>query len=261
MSQSKVVFTPIKSRRAFEEVANQIKQMIFQGIFNPGDKLPPESELAAQFGVGRQSIREALRILELSGFISTQKGGGGGSVIKDAISATISRLFLDACHMEKIPLEELTQARVEIERVVLRHAVLNADEADLKALRDNLREARGKSDANKVIVAENIQFHMLMAEASKNKLFVIVVQAITGAVRHFMAQLKPDPKMDDDEAWYNDQIMRSRKTLAYHEAIVDAMEVQDVEKATDALERHLREVETRLKPLSESNAYLTSGVA
>ena len=146
--ETKAVFTPIKGSRTFEEVSDQIKKLIFDGVFKPGDKLLPEIELAQQFNVGRQSIREALRILELSGFITIQKGGGGGAVIRDTISSTISRLFLDAFQLEKITIEELTVARFEIEKTVLKYAIANADEADLKRLQENVDDACKKVDAN-----------------------------------------------------------------------------------------------------------------
>ena len=64
------IFTPLKGKRAFEEVSSQIKKLVFEGVLKPGDRLPSETELAVRFNVGRQTIREALRILELSGFIT-----------------------------------------------------------------------------------------------------------------------------------------------------------------------------------------------
>ncbi|MEJ2098254.1 MAG: GntR family transcriptional regulator [Deltaproteobacteria bacterium] len=140
-SQIETTFSPIKNRRTFEQVSNEIKKFIFNGIFKPGDKLPPEKELAQQFRVGRQSVREALRILELSGFIVIQKGGGGGAVIKDSISSTISGLFLDAFQLEKITIEELTAARVEIEKIVLKHAIQQADAFDIERLRKNIENS------------------------------------------------------------------------------------------------------------------------
>jgi len=67
MNAQKAIFTPIKSKRAFEEVSSRIKELIFEGVLKPGDKVSSEGELAKQFNVGRQTVREALRILELSG--------------------------------------------------------------------------------------------------------------------------------------------------------------------------------------------------
>ena len=94
-TSSKIIFTPIKSKRTFEEISFEIKRLIFKGILKPNDKLPSEIELARQFNVGRQTIREALRLLELSGFISIQKGSTGGPIIEDTIFNTISNSFLD----------------------------------------------------------------------------------------------------------------------------------------------------------------------
>lgn len=73
MGVVRAIFTPVKSKRTFEEVSSKIKNLIFDGTLKPGDRLPSESELAVQFGVGRQTLREALRILELSGFIFMRK--------------------------------------------------------------------------------------------------------------------------------------------------------------------------------------------
>jgi len=246
----KTVFTPIKSPRTFEEVSNQIKKLIFDGVFKPGDKLPSEIEIAQQFNVGRQSIREAMRILELSGFITIQKGGGGGAIIKDTISSTISELFLDAFQMEKITIEELTIARFEIEKIVLKYAIENADESDIESLQKNIRETREKIENNILAVDENIRFHKLLAKASKNHLFVIVVEAVTTAIRHFLSGLGPASESSDSEKWYNENMMNSKNTLAYHEDILNAVIEKKLDVAIDILENHLLEVKGRLQPLA-----------
>ncbi len=58
------LFVPFKTKRAFEEIADQIRELIYTGVFKPGHKLPPERELASQFNAGRMVVREALRTLE-----------------------------------------------------------------------------------------------------------------------------------------------------------------------------------------------------
>jgi len=249
-SDLKTVFTPIKSPRTFEEVSNQIKKLIFDGVFKAGDKLPPETELAQQFNVGRQSIREALRILELSGFITIQKGGGGGAIIKDTISRTISDLFLDAFQLEKITLEELTVARFEIEKIVLKYVLENAGESDIESLQENIRSAGEKIENNIPAVDEHIRFHKLLARASKNHLFVIVVEAVTTAIRHFMSGLGPDSESSTAKNWYNENLMNSKNTLTYHEGILKAVVEKKLDEAIDILENHLLEVKNRLQPLT-----------
>ena len=86
MDKDQELFQPIKNERTFEKVSTRIKRLIFDGVLKPGDRLPSEMELAHQFDVGRQTIREALRILELSGFITVQKGGSGGPLIPGRLS-------------------------------------------------------------------------------------------------------------------------------------------------------------------------------
>ena len=252
-SDLKTVFTPIKSPRTFEEVSNRIKKLIFDGVFKPGDKLPPEIEIAQQFNVGRQSIREALRILELSGFITIQKGGGGGAIIKDTISNTISELFLDAFQLERITIEELTIARFEIEKIVLKYTIENADKSDIESLQQNIQASREKIENNNPAVDENIRFHKLLARASKNQLFVIVVEAVTAAIRHFLSGLGPDAETSDSEKWYNESMMNSKNTLAYHEDILNAIIAKKLDQAIDILENHLLEVKGRLQPLARKH--------
>ena len=95
-------FTPIEKRRALEAVSDKIKGLVFDGTLKVGNKLPSETDLANQFKVGRQTIREALRPLELSGFIAIKKGGEGGPTISNTILHTISDLFLDAIRMRTV---------------------------------------------------------------------------------------------------------------------------------------------------------------
>lgn len=254
MTDSQTIFKPIKSPRTFEAVSAEIKKMILSGNFNPGDKLPPEAEIASQFGVGRQSVREALRILELSGFVVINKGGGGGVIVKDRISSAISNLFLDAFRFEKTSLEELTAARLEIEKIVLKYAVENAEEDDVLALRKNLALAREKIEKDTIIIDENIQFHQILAKASKNNLFVIVVGAITATVRHCMSQISSNLNGSGHEAELSEQIIQSNKTLAYHEDIIAAVEERNKEKATATLESHLLEVKNRLIRIADRSA-------
>ena len=252
MAEPKAVFTPIKYRRTFEEVSEQIKKMIFDGVYHSGDKLPSEAELASQFGVGRQSIREALRILELSGFITIHKGGGGGALIKDNIPGRISRLFLDAFQLEKTSLEELTVARVEIERVVLKYAVANADEDDIAALQQNVYKARKKIENQQATIDENITFHQLLARASKNNLFVIVVKAITNAVRHCMSHLGAADSATEAGVLASERTVKSIITLSYHEKIIAAIIEKNAPKAIALLEEHLQEVKERLKTIMDT---------
>ncbi|MBW1722171.1 MAG: FadR family transcriptional regulator [Deltaproteobacteria bacterium] len=237
----KQLFTPINNRRAFEQVSTKIKELIFRGVLKPGDKLPSETHLAAQFNVGRQTIREALRLLELSGFIVIQKGGTGGPEIVNTVLNRIRDLFLDAFRIKNISMKDLTVARLEIEKVVLLYAMLNMDESDIQSLKANIRKARRKIEAGRLATEENIQFHKLLAKASKNHVFVIVLEAIMALVGDFLSQIVPDLEV-------------SANVVRYHEEILAALVAEDQEKALELCKQHLLEVESRLNRLAALNS-------
>ena len=75
----RVEFSRIRNLRAFEEIADQIRKEISDRRLRAGDRLPPERELAEQFGVSRNTLREALRSLENAGLLRLQKGATGGA--------------------------------------------------------------------------------------------------------------------------------------------------------------------------------------
>jgi GntR family transcriptional regulator, transcriptional repressor for pyruvate dehydrogenase complex len=235
-ARTPVLFSPIHTHRAFEEVSAEIKRLIFKGELKPGDRLPSEAELANQFHVGRQTIREALRLLELSGFISVQKGGAGGPRVRETILNTISNAFLDSFQMGRISMDELTAARVEIEKIVLRNVFKNAGPSDLGGLRENVRTAREKIERGEQIFDENIHFHRLLAEASKNRVLAIVVESILAIVAHFRSLFIMDLEVP-------------REVVSLHERLLDAVERGDQETAAAILDRHLRAVGERFKNL------------
>jgi len=117
-------FKPIRQTRVSEEVTEQIKQCILLGDFNAGDKLPAERELMEQFQVSRVAIREALRALENSGFVSTRQGATGGTYVIELSFENLSSAFIDLFLAEKISIPEMFHVRVLIEPEVARLAAM-----------------------------------------------------------------------------------------------------------------------------------------
>ena len=136
--------SPYKKKRAFEDIANKIKELISNDRLKPGDRLPPETEIARQFNVGRNTIREALRVLELSGFVKIQRGGKGGPLIADTSLNRITNLFLDLVRFQDVSIEELKLARCQTERMIFHEAIKNIDEQDITNLRENIARAEKK---------------------------------------------------------------------------------------------------------------------
>lgn len=229
-----IVFEPVKNRRMFEEVSDKIKRLIFEGTLKPGQRLPPENEIARLFNVGRQSVREALRILELSGFITTRAGINGGPIIENTIMSRMAELYLDAFRFHRVPLHDFTAARKGIELSVLDLVLEAANPADLEGVRASINRAKAKLSGNQSAFEENVDFHRQLAKASKNYLFVITVESILAVLSDFRARFPAIP------------VERSRLVVKLHENILDAILNQSADEARRLLEQDLMQVNTNL---------------
>src|SRR3954462_2632771 len=162
-------------RKAYEQVADQLLAMITAGELSPGDRLPSEAELAADFGVSRTTVREALRILATRNLIHTRKGMAGGHFIVEPTVGSISE-FLVANYgllaaANTVTLEHLLQAREMIEGPAAAIAARNRDDGDLERIRSTLSDdIASVSEADALAKFRN--FHLYMLEATKNQLLV-----------------------------------------------------------------------------------------
>ena len=153
--------------------------------------------------------------------------------------------------MEKVTTEELTLARFEIERVVMDYAIARADESDIQRLRENVQRARMKIENNLVAVDENIEFHNLLAEASKNHVFVMVVGSIAAVVRDHTSRMTASLEGQDPTGAYSESVLKSQNTVDIHEKILEAIVAKDRKKAKQLMESHLQEVGHRLESLKD----------
>jgi GntR family transcriptional regulator, transcriptional repressor for pyruvate dehydrogenase complex len=235
----KSLFAPLEKKRSFDEISNSIKELILDGTLKIGDRLPSEKDLAQQFQVGRQTIREALRLLELSGFVTIQRGPGGGPVIKDTILRRIGDLFTGAFRMRHITIEALTQARLEIERSILRFVFQNADQQDIKALKENVKSAEKRISGGRMGTEYNADFHTLLAKATKNDVFVIVMESIMAVHLDLLSRTGAD-------------LDTSREVVRGHGRLVEAIEAGDQDLAYAVLDSHVVEVKERLNAISDN---------
>lgn len=180
MAKEMIEFSPYTPTRAFEEIADQIKQVIFDRKLNHGDRLPSERALADQFRVGRLTIREALRTLETKGLIIIKKGSGGGSFVGGADPGAVASIIKDNFILEGLTSNQLTEARIAVECAAVKAAARHATEEDLARISTFILEAEsfGKSDESGDILDRMIRFHSLIAEASHNIPFIIFNRAL-----------------------------------------------------------------------------------
>lgn len=184
-------FRPVVGRRAFEEIAQQIREQLARGALKAGDRLPPERSLAEAFAVSRNTVREALRSLEIAGLVELRKGAAGGAFIRagggEAAVAGLSDLF----RLGAIRPEHLTEARIIVGTEVARLACRRRTARDLAALEANVRAAeeataRGDMAARAEI---NYEFHRLLARATRNPVLIVLTDALMEMTRHFVDRI------------------------------------------------------------------------
>lgn len=232
------LFAPVQTRRAFEAICDSIRQRIAEGALKPGDKLPPERELALQLGVGRNALREALRSLEIAGIVRLVKGSRGGAFIREGDAGErMDEVVRDMLSLGSISVADLTEARVHIQDLVVRLACERATAADLDALDANvLRTERMTADGRYLDRVEcSREFYKLLAAATHNQVLAMIVHAITEILMRFVyarvaAGGPPQPRL----------VEKRRAFLA-------ALRAKDAESATAQMRTHLESVNRLLK--------------
>jgi DNA-binding FadR family transcriptional regulator len=196
----------LAGKRAFEEITEQIRAQLSRQTLRVGDRLPAERQLAEQFHVSRNTLREALRSLEIAGLLELKKGATGGAFIREGGGGAAVAGLADLYHMGAIRPQHLTEARILIGTEVARLACARRTQEDLAALEKNVEAAEAATAAGDVDrrAQINYEFHRLLARAAKNPVLIILTDAMMEMTRHFVESVGYMP---------NRYVMPSRRRL------------------------------------------------
>lgn len=175
-------------RRTFEQVAERIREQLAAGVLKPGDKLPPEREMAERFRVGRNAVREALRTLEMAGVIRLEKGRNGGAYICPPNSLRVTVAMRDLLNFGSISLEEIAESRTMLMDLVTRVVCERATPADLDELEQIVAETDRFTQAGQLEKrAECIaRFYAHLGAITGNRVLVTMVTSLSEIVRRFL---------------------------------------------------------------------------
>ena len=232
-----LAFTPIHTPRAFEQICARIRTQLESGALTPGDKLPPERDLAQQLGVGRNALREALRSLEIAGIVRLQKGVKGGAFIRAGNAGQMNQVMQDMLSLGSITVEELTETRLHIQDLVVRLACARATSADFDALTANIERTEAMTRAGRYLdrVECSREFYRLLVAATHNQVLTMMVHSLTEILMHFVtlrvaAGGKPQPRLTE----------KRREFMA-------ALRARDADRACRLMHTHLKSVHRLLK--------------
>ncbi len=220
-------FNPIKNKRLFEIVADQIREAILYGHYNSGDRLASERDLCQSFKVGRPVIREALRALENSGILSIRPGAGGGIFVKKVDSDHLMHSFETIVQLDKVTIQQIIEARLAIEKSVWALALPRIQSADIQRLEDNIARARECLIKN-ITEPRSLGFHIIVAEASGNPLLIMIMKALCDVLHKYVAQLGPSLERKRIVLEAHERILKHIKEGNYGQAM--ALMEQDVSR-------------------------------
>ena len=191
-----------KYRKTYEQIIAHIRGAISSGRLRPGDRLPPETDLAQHLGVSRPTVREALKVLESQNVLRSSTGPTGGTFVKAIDRAGVAEYLKDSISLlldvDELTLEELWAAREVIDVPAAELAAARRTEQDMFVIEKTVEMDELKKGAD---IVSDIFFHRAVAEASKNRMLSLFASSIhmtlrTLAERYIMPEeILPEVKL------------------------------------------------------------------
>lgn len=232
MNSSEEIFHPIKTVRASEAIYEQIKDKIVSGEIKPGERLPSERNMMEIFQRSRPTIREALRMLERSGYIRTIPGSNG-AVVTLPSGKNMEESIEDALQIGQISIAEVSEYRIISEGATAAWAALRATDEDLAELKACLDEMQNSLADHDAFTSLDTRFHSLITKAAKNRVSDLMNKTLSRLNRAF-ATKRYDELSEEGKC---DMCERIQKM---HTGIYKAIASHDPERARRQMEEHVK---------------------
>ena len=235
-----MLFQPIKPKKVSSQIAEQIRSSILAGDFSPGDKLPPERELAEMFGVSRPSVREALNVLASSGLVMSYQGGG--TVVMSLVETSSGNPLSELIRVEQERALDVIEVRKGLESWTAFYAAERALPEDLRRMEEIVSAMKRNLEGLSPSEDLDANLHIVIARATHNIVWLHLMQSLFDAMKEFQQGV-----------WRAVYLTGEDHHLLYdhHRIIVEAIKARNAEAARDAMLTHLTFAE------QHSTAYIT----
>ncbi len=227
-------FKPIKPKKVSTQIADQIRESILAGDFAPGDKLPPERELAEMFGVSRPSVREALNILGSTGLVMTYQGGG--SLVQSLVDSGQGNALSELIRSQQDRALEVIEVRKCMESWTAYYAALRALPEDIRRMDEILNGMEHNLPGQLPSEDYDANLHIVIARATHNIVWLHLMQSLFDAMKEFQRGVWRAVYLTAED---------HRLLFNHHTQIVTAIREKDAERARDAMMAHLNFAEQR----------------
>lgn len=191
-----------------------------------GDRLPPERVMLETYDVGRGTLRESLRFLELQGIITLKPGPGGGPVVQRPDASGLATSLMLLLQFAKAPFRTIAEARVGLEPMIAQLAAQRMDDKQLAELKASVEAMHEHLDDQSAFLEENKRFHQIIAQGSGNAMFGYLIDALLGI-------------LDGSAIGIDYPEVRRAAVHKAHLKIYEALEERDPSAASDAMLDHV----------------------
>lgn len=226
MSDGHALFEPALTKRAFDSIIDQVREQLRSGVLRPGEKLPSERDFAVQLGVSRNTVREAVRMLEIAGLVSLKKGASGGAFITSDNSDALAQGLVDGLTLANFSIADLMEARIALETAIARHAAVEITDGELDELRSLVETAKSFDAVDQWPQRLNahVAFEERMADISGNPILKLLVRPLLDLTSNVSLRIGPS---------IGDEIWEERADL------LAALEAHDGERAAEVVRAYL----------------------
>ncbi len=229
------MFDSVKSDKVSQHIIDQIRNAIFDGRLRPGDKLPSERELTGKFNVSKATLREALRSLEVLGFLQMRKGVSGGAFVTEVDMVKARDCFTNFLLFKNLSLEDLSEVRLLLEPYIAEKATPAMTKDDLHRLEKLIKDSEQaiRNDVSLASRRDEIEFHRIIATITGNPILMFILDFVENLLIDTKEIVKPGKEF-------------SGKVLRAHKRIYNALLEKNVRRVHEEMVRHIREVERDL---------------
>lgn len=220
-----------REEKAYARVIEKVKKMILSGELKPGEKLPPEREFAEKLEVSRNSVREAIRIMDMMGIVSSQQGSGNYVTceFQKSITETMAMMFA----MDQVNDKQISQVRYSLEVLAFTLALDRVREEDLAKMEECVEKLDKNGDSKNNATLDKI-IHYTLARASGNQLLIDILEACSGVLDIFIEDMRYGILKNEN---------RKTELNECHRHLVDALREGDREKGLQALKWHFEMID------------------
>jgi GntR family transcriptional repressor for pyruvate dehydrogenase complex len=219
---------PVSKEHAYEQILERLEPLIRAGALRQGTRLASERELACALHVSRNTLREAIRVLITRGLLESRPGHG--TFVTESSTDRIALSFAAALVREPPNVLDIMEFRRALEPAVASSAAMRATAGEIATMQAIVEQQASKVRAAESAVEEDAQFHNALAAATRNPVFVRVVDQCLDLIRATRRQALQTKT-------------RGARSLEGHRRILQAIRRHDPEAARDAMQAHLVDVE------------------